>query len=365
MDWLAYMLTRKATDQVAKKVRQDGMREDSTREVRPVALYSWIFWLTGAFGLLLGGLACWAGQPSAGLVLFLLFGLLALPGLCMQYNCRLTYDEEGFVWRNLCRISRWYSYEEVTGVYSSPLRVVVELNGKKRLDFDESWINRQDFAKAIHKHRSQKPPKLAAPVLGMTNEEIEASYETGILAKALLVQKSDLPKFPRFKCVHYGICTLSVLCTVFAAFCGPAFEGAAMAGFLLLALPGLLLMVAALGLYARYPQYFTAREQPATEVMPSKEKKKRHKRCTMAVASLFSVPGGAIYFIAQVSGKSQFWPLWIAVLVAVVVLFGLLSLFRRYSWEYRNFGVGYVSFAVWQVMFCVSIFFAVGGLLVF
>lgn len=364
MDLLSYLVTRKTTDAIIAKAARDGMQEDGSRQLRPVAIYSRVFWIIGAFGLVVGGLACWSGQFAAGLVLFLLFGLICVPGLCLQYNCRLTYDEEGFIWRNFFRISRRYSYEDVTGVYSSPLRVMVELNGKKRLDFDTSWINRQDFAKAINKYRSQKPPKLPQPVVGMSNEEIAESYDMGTLAKALLIKKNDLPKYARFKWIHYGICTFSVLCTVFAILCGRAFEGAdPMAGFLWLALPGLLLMVAALVLYIRYPQYFTAREQPAAEIL-AKEKKKIHKRSTMAATSLLSIPGGAFYFIGQVSGKSRFGPLWIAVLVAVVVLVGLLILFRRYSWEYRNFGIGYASYTVWQVLFCMSVFFAVGGLLV-
>ncbi len=331
-----------------------------------VSLYGKVFWANAAFGAVLGGLACVFGQPAAGLVLFLLFFALSVPGLLIQYNNRLTYDKEGFVWRNWFRRSRRYSYEEVTGVYSTPLRVVVELNGKKQLDLDHAWINREDFLRAVKRYRSTKPPKLPQPVLGMTEDEITQSYDNGALGKALLVPKTALSHFARAKWAHYSICTLSVLCTVFALLCGPAFkEAGPMPGFLSFALPGLLLMAVALGLYFRFPHYFTAREQPSLEVLPSKETRKKHKRCTMVVASLFSVPGCALFFIAQLGGKSQFWPLWVAALAAVVMLFVLLLLFRRFSWEYRNFGVGYVSFACWQVLFCVSIFFALGGLLVF
>ena len=97
----------------------------------------------------------------------------------------------------------------------------------------------------------------------MTEDEIRTSYENEILSRALLVKKDDLPRFPLFKALHYGICTLSSLFAAFAVFCSPSFrESDPLPGFFVLALPGILLMAAALFLYFRYPQYFTAREKP-------------------------------------------------------------------------------------------------------
>ena len=103
---LAYFLTQKITRSISKKSALDGTAED-----------------------------------GSGLVLFLFFGLPAAVGLCTQYTCLLTHEEAGFNWRNRLRISRRYSYEEVTGLYISPLRVV-ELKSGKRQDLDKSWRNR-------------------------------------------------------------------------------------------------------------------------------------------------------------------------------------------------------------------------------
>ncbi len=362
MKLLSYVLTRKLTNAVLEKAAQDGMMEDNSRRVRQVSIYQWSFWLFALLGLLVGG-ACWIfHQPKAGLVMFLLFEALAVPGLCIQYNCLLTYNEEGFTWRNLLRISHRYSYEEVTGLYQSPLRVVVELNDHKRLDLDPGWVNREQFAKAVCKYRSQKPPKLAPPVVGMSNSGIAEAYENGVFARAMLVKKDDLPQFARFKRIHYCLCALAWLFAIFAVVGLQTFQQmGVLTGLFLCALPGILCMAVSLALYFRYPQYFTTREPPSVELLP-KQRRSIHKRCTNAMVSLLTFPGGIVFFLAQLNGQPLLRPLLLAAAVAVLLFVGLLSLFRRYSWEYRKFRIGYVSFAFCQVLFCLPVFFTLAGL---
>lgn len=362
MNSLAYFLTQKITKDILDQAAKDGTAKDGSHQVRQVSIYGWISWAGVLLGLILGGAIIFFDQLAIGICVLLLFGALSIPVLCVKYNCLLTYDEKGFTWRNVLRINHRYSYEDVTGLYSSPLRVVVELNGHKQLDFDQSWLNREDFAHKIRKCRSQKPPKLPMPVLGMSLSEIETSYEGGVFARALLVKECEREQFGRFKWIHYGICTLSCLFAGFALLCSQVFQEESKAvGLSFLVLPGVLCMAAALYLYFRYPQYFTAREMPAEGALP-KQKKVRHKRCTLAVTSLMSICGGAFFFICQISGKTQVWPLFVAAGAAGLLFWALLVLFRRFSWEYQNFRVGYVSFAFWQVLFCITIFFALGGL---
>lgn len=149
MKLLEQFLTQKLTGIVVEKAARDGTVEDNSRWVRQVSVYRWSFWFFALFGLIIG-IICWIfHQPIGGLIMFLLFEALAVPGLCVQYNCLLTYDEEGFIWRNLLRISHRYSYEEVTGLYSSPLRVVVELSDHKRLDLDQSWIKAESTDRTL------------------------------------------------------------------------------------------------------------------------------------------------------------------------------------------------------------------------
>ena len=362
---VAYVLTQKITQKIhetaAKQAEQSRASQVDDGIARPISVYGWVFWGCIVIGAIFGGAACLAGQPTIGLVLFGFFALISVPGLCVQYNCRVLYDAQGFTWRNVLRVSRRYSYEDVTGMYSSPTHIVVELNHKKRLDLGYDWMNQHRFADAIVKYRSKKPPKLPLPVLGMSEEEIEASYNGGVISRALLVKAQDLPKFVWFKCVHYGICTLAVFFALFAVLVFPVFQEAdTLSGLLFLAVPGLICHIAALLLYFGYPQYFTARERP-TNVELSKEKKSSHKRCTLAITSTLCVLDGIVFFLAQMDQYSGPIPIVLAAVAAVLLFFVLLALFRRFSWEYHNFGVGYVTFGFWQGCFCFAIFLLLAG----
>lgn len=197
----------------------------------------------------------------------------------------------------------------------------------------------------------------------MSDSEIAESYENGIFSRAMLVRKEDRPQFARFKRIHYALCTLSWLITIFAVICAPvALQLKASEGLFLFALPGTIIMISSLFLYFRYPQYFTARERPSAEY-PSKKIRSIHKCCTNAYASLLCLPGGIVFFLSQLNGKPLFWPLFLAAVAAILIFCGLLSLFRHHSWEYRNFRIGYVSFAFWQVLFCLFVFSILTGLI--
>lgn len=364
---MEYFLTQKIAPKITKSIADRTVRERTAQKddsrVQPISVYNWVFWVCGFVGLILGGLACIFGQIIAGFCLFALFGLISVPGLCIQYNCLITYDKEGFTWHNMLRMSHRYSYEDVTGIYISPLHVVVEIGNRKRLDLDADWVNQHNFAEAINQYRSKKPPKLPLPVLGMSSSEISTSYECGVLSRAMLVKAKDLPKFVWFKGIHYGVCTLSCVFVAFAMLSFPAFQDAEMlSGLLILALPGVLCMAAAFLLYFRYPQYFTAREK-ASDVNLSKKTKASHKRCTLALVSTLGVLGAWLFFLAQLKQQTiRCLPLLLAAGVAVLLLWVFLTLFRRFSWEYRNFWVGYVSFIFWQVFSCLSAFFIMGGI---
>lgn len=355
-----YVIIQKITKCVVEKAVTDGMAEDSGGQVRPVMTYAWALWSVALLGIGIAAVCRLYDQRVIGGIMLLCCALLSVPGLLMQYNCRLTYDEGGFIWRSMLRISRRYSYEAVTGLSVSPLRVVVQLENGKQLDFDYVWRNRHCFAQAIEKYRSRKPPKLLPPVMGMTSSEIKESYENGVLGRALLVKKQDLPRFARFRWVHYGMGILSGLFAAFAIFLAPMLP---QSGGFLLVVPGLLLTAAALALYFLCPQYFTAREKPAEELI-SKKQKSIHKCCTMPLVNSLCIPGGAMFLLEQSGRASRFWPLLPAAGMAAMLYAGLLLLFRRFSWEYRTFRVGCVSFAFSQAIFCLMMFFVLGGILI-
>lgn len=365
MDKLSYFLTRQVTKAVQDKAARDGSAKTDLREVWPVSIYRWVFLAAALFGALLCVICLFVHQVLIGFLLFLFFAALSAPGLLLM-NCRLTYDETGFVWRNMLRLCRRYSYEDVTGVYAGDDRLVVELCGKKKLDFDAGWCGRQEFAQAIRRYRSEKPKKLPAPVAGMSNAEIDRSYKCGALGLALYVKQADLSRFGRFKLLHYTLCTLAVFAMLFAMFLMPVMDSLDPApGFLLLALPGQLLFLAALWLYFRFPGHFTAREQPAQGELDPADKK-RHKRCTLAVTGVMCPLGSGIFFLGcMMHPQKSPWLLLAAAAFSLLLFWGLLALFRRFSWEYREHGVGYVSFGVWSFLFGLSVFFALGGSLMF
>lgn len=365
MNWLGFVLTKELTNRIFEKAAQDGAAGDNSGQVRQVGVYRNVSLIGMALGAILGGACCFFHQTAIGLFIFSCFALLSVPVFCIQYNCLLTYDEKGFTWRNVMRISHRYSYEEITGLHNSPLRVIVELNNQKRLDFDESWINRQEFAQAIRKYRSRKPPKIEEAVLGMSCSEISESYENGILSKAMIVKEDDRSVFIRFKCIHYCICTLSCLFVCFALLAFPACkQEGLLISLILLVMPCLLLMIAALYLYFRYPKYFTAREKPS-DIPISKNIKVFHKRCTLAWASLLCLLCSCFFFLSQMNTDISPWIFLFPAGAAALLLWGMLFLFRRFSWEYRNYRVGYVSFTLWQIFFSLSIFLILAGILLF
>lgn len=360
--YLIQTITKSVDRHLTRKADLERAAQIEDNQVRPVSVYKWVFWTTGLMGLIFGGIACALKHPIIGLFLFLPFALPCAIGLCIQYNCLLVYDEQGFTWRNMLRITHRYSYEEVTGLYCSPLHVVVVINKGKRLDLDKDWSNQDGFAKAIKKYRSEKPPKLPMPILGMSCEEISSSYQDGALSKAMLVKTKDQPKFGQFKAIHYMLGTFSGLMAAIAILCFPIDQNSEMQfGLLAVALLQILCSIASLALYFAYPQYFTVREKPSDIDLPQNVKA-NHKCCTFVLTSMLGVVGSGVFFVAQLDQSSQLFALLLAACMAVSLFFAVLMLFRRLSWEYRNFRVGYVTFTWCQVVFSLSVFFVLGGL---
>ena len=90
MTMFEYMLTQKITGSILGKASRDGTAEDDSRCVRQVALYKRVFWIFMFIGLAIAGICCFFHQLTVGLFFVLFFGLIAVPGLCAQYNCLLT-----------------------------------------------------------------------------------------------------------------------------------------------------------------------------------------------------------------------------------------------------------------------------------
>ena len=76
-----------------------------------------------------------------GLFLFALFCASPLIG---YINCRIFYDDEGFVAKNIFGIKRRFTYDQVTGIKENLHEKFIYL-GKKRVMVDEFYIGGREF----------------------------------------------------------------------------------------------------------------------------------------------------------------------------------------------------------------------------
>lgn len=366
----AYLLTKKITADVMDRANREGMAENDSCRVEQVPFLRGIFRGVAIFGLVLALLALFVGhEPVVAVLLLLVSGGLSVPMLISYHTCWITYDDSGFTQSGFFGTKHRYSYEDVTGLAKTDTRVEIEVCGNKRITLEETWINRQGLARAIVKNRSKRPPKIKPSVTGMSEGEIEASYQNGVLKKALLVpEKGEYrSRLLRFKCIHYGICTLScVLAACSFLFLSLVGMGCT-AALLCVAFPSELLVLAAVVLYFRYPDYFTAREKPSACDL-DKSSRKYHKLCTLAPVSTLSMCSSVVLLLdcAKSAADGVNYPLSVGTAIAAaVLLFGtMMVLFRRFSWEYRTFRIGCVSYCAWQVCGCLSLFMLICGLLI-
>lgn len=354
LNFLEYYLTRKLTDAVVQKAAADGRAPADSGRVQQVPFLKWFFRGSLLLGLVLAAVALALHQPMASLLLFLLFGGLAIPPLISFHTCWIAYDETGFTVSGYFGTKRRYRYEDVTGLSESSTTVELEVNGKKRISLGETWLGRHDLARMIRRQSPVKLPKLPFSVLGMSQDDILASYQNGIFRKALVVPKEYRDRLKRVKWLHYSLCTLSLLLSVFSFLSSPVSNSAAFG----LALLNGFLMLLVTALYFLFPQYFTAREKPGEGPL-EKECRRSHKLCTMGPISLFSLFSGfsvlACPAMAQGPENVSLTPVWFSILGVALLFTALVALFRRLSWEYRTYRLGLVSFVVWQVMGCSSL----------
>lgn len=87
-----------------------------------------------------GGLAIVAGA----------FSLLSLAIIIVSVNWRITFDPVGFTHRNFFRISRHYSYDDVTAIRFDKTAIVYI--GKKKISVEESYDNRSAFLHSLKIH---------------------------------------------------------------------------------------------------------------------------------------------------------------------------------------------------------------------
>ncbi|MBQ9806011.1 MAG: hypothetical protein IJW49_05850 [Clostridia bacterium] len=96
-------------------------------------------------------------------LLFLASSLLGVAFVIAFLNCRISYDEEGFVAKSFFGIKRKFTYDQVTAIRENPKETYLYL-GKKRVTVDALSVGGPDFISHVKKryrtiHNGQVLPK--------------------------------------------------------------------------------------------------------------------------------------------------------------------------------------------------------------
>lgn len=104
-------------------------------------------------------------EDSLGLsFFFFLFSMLSASLIVGYVNCRISYDEEGFVAKSFFGIKRKYTYDQVTAIKENTHESYLYV-GKRRVMVDEFSIGGKEFIKLVKKkyrtmHNGESLPKI-------------------------------------------------------------------------------------------------------------------------------------------------------------------------------------------------------------
>ena len=94
--------------------------------------------------------------------LFLIFAAIGALLAIAHINCRISYDAEGFVVKNLLGIRRKYTYDQVTGIRELPQERCIYV-GKRRVTVENAVVGGEEFVDWVKKkyktvHQGQEIP---------------------------------------------------------------------------------------------------------------------------------------------------------------------------------------------------------------
>ena len=97
-------------------------------------------------------------------IVFLVFSLLGATLIIAFMNCRISYDDDGFVAKTFLGIKRKVSYDQVTAIKENMHETYIYI-GKRRVMVDEYYIGGKEFINLVKKkyrttHNGQSLPKI-------------------------------------------------------------------------------------------------------------------------------------------------------------------------------------------------------------
>ena len=120
--------------------------------------------IVSAFFLIPAIITAFSDEPLWVPILFLLLSSLGATLIIAFVNCRITYDQDGFIHKSFFGIKRRFTYEQVTEIKENMHEKFLYV-GKRRLMVDDFSIGGDDFIKLVKKkyrtmHDGKSLPKI-------------------------------------------------------------------------------------------------------------------------------------------------------------------------------------------------------------
>ncbi len=87
-------------------------------------------------------------QPIAVPILFIVFALVSAALVIAYVNCRISYDEEGFVIKNFFGIKKSYTYSQVTSVRETKHDKYIDI-GKRSVTLETVYVGTDEFIAVV------------------------------------------------------------------------------------------------------------------------------------------------------------------------------------------------------------------------
>ncbi len=143
---LSFALTSLFLGWLSAYVQKQGKAAENTvslhKTVRVIGVVCVVFFMLLTVVMMLTADSIWA------LFIFLFFVLLGAILILAGVNWRVTYDEEGFTFRNAIGRQRRYSYRDVTGICGTNQNITLYMDSRK-INFDEMAVGKYEFLNRV------------------------------------------------------------------------------------------------------------------------------------------------------------------------------------------------------------------------
>lgn len=114
---------------------------------------------------------------SSGLIIILsLFSLLGLSLIIGYINCRITYDENSFTYKNFWGVKRTFKYDEITAIEDFEMDIKLYV-GKYKVKIDDSAVGKNEFLTFAKKQYRIKNDGKAIPKAEMGSDIFKGNIE--------------------------------------------------------------------------------------------------------------------------------------------------------------------------------------------